>query len=347
MTQPTCGDLFCGCGGAGLGLQQAGFRHLWAYDADAHCVDSFNRNVAPVAVCRNIESVDWAGVPPVDFLWGSPPCQGFSVAGKRAKDDPRNGLVWGFVWAVAVLRPRAFAMENVPGIGQGHWAQFPQWVRGALETLGYKVTVMKLNAADYGVPQIRRRVFWVGARASFVQVPPPTHAEHAWNGLLPWVTVRQALGIPYERPSPRVTCSEGRGVHPSDITNRRGARRAGSITLLVDAPAVGGALTEGWLTAPGHHRSQTEARVGVFKDNDCPSRPVVSGHSRGWVSGQNGRKASGQYRRLTVEECLILQGFPPGFEVAGNQSQRYSQVGNAVPPALGRAIGVEVRKYLV
>jgi len=326
----TSGDLFCGCGGASLGIQEAGFKHLWAYDSDPKAVESFNLNVAPVAICQAIETMNWAEVEPVDFLWGSPPCQGFSTAGRRRKDDPRNFLIWGFVWAVSVLRPKAFAMENVPGIGQGDWAQFPQWVKGALETLGYKVTVMKLNAADYGVPQIRKRVFWVGALSGYPQVPPPTHAKAPWDGLLPWVTVREALGLPIDMPAPRpVLAGNDKGTNPLRIRRVRSenSKANGPIAEVDNTPAP---------TVPGEPMFISEL--------DTPSGVIQSG-----APGHEGKSASTprelrRYRRLTVEECLKLQGFPAGFKVVGNQTEQYRQVGNAVPPAMSFAIAAAVRR---
>ncbi len=358
----TSGDLFCGCGGASLGIQEAELKHLWAFDSDPKAVESFNLNVAPVAICQAIESVNWAELEPVDFLWGSPPCQGFSTAGRRRKDDPRNFLIWGFVWAVSVLRPKAFAMENVPGIGQGDWTQFPQWVKGALETLGYKVTVMKLNAADYGVPQIRKRVFWVGALSGYPQVPPPTHAKAPWDGLLPWVTVREALGIPIDSAAPMRRSNR----NASGECERRFWEQAG---VLLDIPSRPILVGNDKGTNPlriRRVRSENSKANGPIAEVDNTPTPTMPGEpmfinnpantmnadpylvtgKRKRVEGKAVLTSMGErrYRRLTVEECLKLQGFPDGFKVVGNQTEQYRQVGNAVPPAMGRAIAAAVRR---
>ena len=216
MPELTYADVYCGAGGFSLGFLQAGFKHLWGLDSDKVACASYEANIGK-ALCAVAASVDWLSLLKPDVLIGSPPCQGFSVAGKRQKDDPRNALVWGFVWAVAVLRPKAILIENVPGVGQGDWAQFPSIVRMALETLGYNVSVFKLNVADYGVPQIRKRVFWAGMLDGWIQIPPPTHAQggfverenRQWSreksmlGLKPWVTVLSATknwrqGPPYQ-----------------------------------------------------------------------------------------------------------------------------------------------------
>jgi len=142
--RPTFSDVYCGGGGFSLGLKQAGLKHLWGLDNDKAACATYEDNIGKT-ICADAASVDWLTLERPDVLIGSPPCQGFSVAGKRLKDDPRNNLVWGFIWAVAVLRPRAILIENVPGVGQGDWAQFPSIIRMALETLGYKVSVFKLE----------------------------------------------------------------------------------------------------------------------------------------------------------------------------------------------------------
>ena len=134
----TFSDIFCGCGGFSLGFKQAGLTHLWGLDHEKSACASYEANIGK-AICADMASMDWLSLERPDILLGSPPCQGFSVAGKRQKDDPRNVLVWGFVWAVAVLRPKAFLIENVPGMGQGDWVQLPSIIRMALETLGYNV----------------------------------------------------------------------------------------------------------------------------------------------------------------------------------------------------------------
>ena len=384
----TFGDIYCGDGGASLGLVQAGLKPLWGIDSDKAACTTYRANIGK-AICQDAASVDWAILERPDLLWASPPCQGFSVAGKRQKDDPRNFLVWGFVWAVAMLRPRAFLMENVPGVGQGAWAQFPSIVRMALETLGYNVSVFKIDAVDYGVPQHRRRVFWAGMLGGWVKVPPPTHAEGGMMGLKPWVTVREALGIPYDAPSLPVTATEGKGsIYPEK------AARASDCLLLADGLNRGGTRT---LDAPGFSVRGTGTQHGILEK---PSRPVLAGNDKGTnplrmrtqrtatgkahtpvseVEGRPSLTLSGEapsinsphhaidhtgfslkthtkaeqsmggdrlYRRLTVAECLILQGFSPSFRVLGNKTQQYKQVGNAVCPPVAEALARSVLEAL-
>ena len=429
----TFADLFCGCGGLSLGLKHGGLRHLWGLDSDQVACSTYEANIGR-AIHATVASVDWLSLERPDVVVGSPPCQGFSVAGKRQRNDPRNFLVWGFVWAVAVLRPRAFLMENVPGVGQGDWGQFPSIVRMALETLGYNVSVFKLNAADYGVPQIRRRVFWAGCLDGFIQIPLPTHAQGGMMGLKPWVTVREALGIPLN------TQETGFYRHPCDY-NRKALYSFDEIS-----PTVRGVnrpcpdlLWDGYNAkalpdAPCPSIRGTGTQHGIL---DSPSRPVLAGNDKGtnplrmrtqrmatgkahtpesdvegrpsltlWVEApiikgveivspdapspsvraggvydHTGKLGGGHppyllvdkpphaidhtgfslkahtkaeqsmggdrlYRRLTVAECLVLQGFPEGFRVLGSKTQQYRQVGNAVPPPVAKALAHSVLEAL-
>ena len=276
----TFADIFCGAGGFSWGFRDYS-EHLWGLDADPYACATYQANIGR-AIQADVASVDWTAIARPDVLIGAPPCQGFSqlMAARVAPDDPKNGLVWGFVWAVATLRPQAFVMENVLGLSRGTWTEYPLWVKGALETLGYRVTVMKLNAADYGVPQIRRRIFWAGIRGSSpIGIPAATHSSDGIFGTR-WVTVREALGLPVDRPSYTVTATEYKG--------RGGRSRRAS-----DTPGI--------------------------------------------LNGQS---------RLSVEECMTLMGFPRGYVLRGSLYKRYALVGNAVCPAVAKAIAKEVHNAL-
>lgn len=324
---PSLSDVFCGSGGFSLGFVQAGYRHLWGIDADPHACASYEANIGK-AIRARVESVDWASLERPDVLLGSPPCQGYSSAGKRDKNDERNRLVWGFVWAVAVLRPKAFCMENVPGIGQGKWKGYPEIIRMALETMGYKVTVMKLNTADYGVPQLRRRVFWVGALDFQPQIPSPSHAEPpVWDGLKPWVSVREALGLDHDDPAPPVLAGNDKGTNPA---RRLAIRRVRSERSWSNSPAV----------EVSERPAPTLPGEPIFINHDVPGRPMDTSGSLGWV------EASGQFRRLTVAECSKLMGYPDGFVLSGPQTAQYQQAGNGVCPQVARAIAEMLRAGL-
>src|SRR3990172_1674258 len=329
--RPTFSDVYCGGGGFSLGLKQAGLKHLWGLDNDKAACASYEANIGK-AICADAASVDWLKLERPDLLVGSPPCQGFSVAGKRLKDDPRNNLVWGFVWAVAVLRPRALLMENVPGVGQGDWAQFPSIVRMALESLGYNVSVFKLDAADYGVPQTRKRVFWASSLEGWIQIPPPTHANGGMMGLKPWVTVREALGIPIDNPAP----SRRASPNASSESERRFYEQGGIILDCPSRPVLAGndkgtnplrMRTQRTATGKAHTpEPDVEGRPSLTLSGEAPALGLdyPSGTVQGrdqwpWTPLDPSHKSS-PYRRLSVAECLALQGFPPDYKLMGNQT---------------------------
>ena len=170
MVEYTFIDLFSGCGGMSLGFELAGFKSLLAIDSweDALVTYKSNRNIART-LCADIESIDVQALKQdyfdsssVDLIIGGPPCQGFSIAGKRVVDDERNALYKSFVRFVDVFRPKAFVMENVPNILSMANGKIKDAIIEEFSELGYKVECKILLAADYGVPQNRRRAFFVG-----------------------------------------------------------------------------------------------------------------------------------------------------------------------------------------
>jgi len=191
-------SLFSGAGGLDLGMVQAGNTIVWANDIDEDAVATYRRNIGNHIVCGDIRNIDIADIPVCDVVIGGFPCQGFSMANlRRSVDDERNVLYRFFCDVVAAKQPKYFIAENVKGIlslGKG------EVIRMILENfadLGYHVELHKVNMADYGVPQMRQRVVIIGerndvyARLRF-RFPTPTHGQG--DGLLPWVSIREAIG---------------------------------------------------------------------------------------------------------------------------------------------------------
>jgi DNA (cytosine-5)-methyltransferase 1 len=199
MKRPVAIDLFSGAGGLSLGFEQAGFDIVAAVELDPiHCAThSYNfpyckticRDVADLTG-KEIRKLAGLGNKTIDVVFGGAPCQGFSLIGKRALDDPRNGLVCHFVRLVLEINPRHFVFENVKGLTIGKHRKFLEEIISTFEENGYSVVedYQVLNAADYGVPQDRRRLFLLGARKNS-ELPsyPPTRPQNR-------VTVWEALG---------------------------------------------------------------------------------------------------------------------------------------------------------
>ena len=187
-------STFAGCGGSSLGYKWAGFRELLAIDFEPHAVETFRLNFPDVDVWQaDIRQVTSEAVlarcnieqGELDVLDGSPPCQGFSTAGKRVVNDTRNDLAFEFIRLIEGLKPRAFVMENVSGMAKGGMKGRFNQILASLKATGYRVEVRKLNAMYYGVPQSRERIIFIGMRD--VQ-------EIKWPKRQNIITVREAIG---------------------------------------------------------------------------------------------------------------------------------------------------------
>ena len=176
--RPTAIDLFCGAGGMSLGFEQAGFDVLLGVDRDGHHIAVHHRNFphgktlcASLADLHAGDLLDAIGArPEIDLVFGGPPCQGFSHMGLRDAHDPRNTLVDHFARLVAEIQPRAFVMENVPGMRSGATKAVLDRATTLLQGVGYRIAepVRVLDAGDFGVPQKRKRLFLLGVRSDVV-----------------------------------------------------------------------------------------------------------------------------------------------------------------------------------
>ena len=205
--RPTAVDLFCGAGGASLGIERAGYKLAATVDQNTTALDTHAENLGGYTVAHDLADVDLSVLPKraqsPAYVHGSPPCKGFSTANDdRSADDPRNSLVFNFLNWVAELRPDVVTMENVTGM-TNITDHFMDRLEGAFRDAGYAVKWRILNAADYGVPQTRRRVITVGVRDDLEPpsrwFPRPTHAETPTTTLdgrelAEWVTVEEAIG---------------------------------------------------------------------------------------------------------------------------------------------------------
>ncbi|MEZ5706448.1 MAG: DNA cytosine methyltransferase, partial [Burkholderiaceae bacterium] len=242
MPRPIGVDLFAGAGGLSLGFEAAGFDVVAAVEIDPiHCAAHKFNFPQTTTICKSVVEVSGdeirkragIGKKEIDVLFGGAPCQGFSLIGKRALDDPRNQLVHHFVRLVKELRPKHFVFENVKGLTVGTHRRFLQEIVDAFQEAGYELQLpyKVLNAADFGVPQSRQRLFLMGTRKGLKK---PVYPEPINR-----VTVKQAIGdLPvaeefpelmhrdwvkakFGRPSPYAAVLRGKATDPNDFAYPR------------------------------------------------------------------------------------------------------------------------------
>jgi len=190
MNKPTVVSTFAGCGGSSLGYRFAGFTELLATDWDKNSVETLKNNFPDTHIIQEDitkltpeKIMEITGLKPGELtvLDGSPPCQGFSIAGARQIKDPRNALFNAYIKLLNGLKPKAFVMENVPGMVMGKMKGVFNTIVEELKKTDYEVSIQICNSADYGVPQSRRRLFFVGIRKDFGKkfvFPTPTTPNH-------------------------------------------------------------------------------------------------------------------------------------------------------------------------
>jgi len=337
---PTFLDLFSGAGGLSVGLEDAGWVGLAGIDHWSDAVDTYNANLSHPGHCvdiRELRPKDLARLcsDRPDWIVGGPPCQGYSTVGRRDPTDMRNKLFLEFRRIVKALKPEGFLIENVLGLKD---MSFEAEVKREFESLGYAVEFLVLTAAEHGVPQLRRRVVFVGHRdgARFIG-PSRTHVPEDY------VTVLDAIGD-----LPRLAPGESATRYTSDpFTPYQKALRDGCHVLTSHVAAK-------------HPRHLIEAISHIPDGGNRrdipphlqPSSGFHNSYSRlaSWLPAvavtQNMSKPSAtrcihpfQHRGLTSREGARLQSFPDRFTFLHGQVSQRLQIANAVPPVLGRALG--------
>lgn len=376
-------DLFCGAGGLSQGFRDAGYDVPFALDFDADSVATYRANHPETHVeLASIVNFDPARITeivdgPIDVVLGGPSCQSFSTAGRKSgwvsEDDERNDLWEHMFGIVEHVRPRAFLMENVPGMVLWRDGAFGDKILKRFRSIGYKVTKDILLAADWGVPQRRRRLFIVGVRdGEAFDFPEPTHlggwrrdtlklweARRRERGLLEHVTVADALsGLPQvvaDTSTARYTAAP-RATSPFARYIRRGSRvvrdhdvqALGAETLdLIDQIPAGGT----WRDIPPHklpdryrgmRRTDSTNLLGRL-DWALPSYTVTTQFNNvttGCVTHP------GENRTLSVREGARLQTFPDTYRFVGSLQSRCRQIGNAVPPLLAHVLAYRLAVHL-
>ena len=340
-TKFTCIDSFCGAGGLGLGLKQAGYNILLSFDIDQICIDTINANKkyfghpaesADISDMLNGELLKICNLERGELflLAGGPPCQGFSIQRRGSDIDKRNELVLKYGKLIEELYPMYFVMENVTGIAGKRGKTILQQLIEDVEKIGYTVHIKLLDAQDYGVPQRRKRYFIVGERKDLgehYEYPHPLDYRR---------TVRDVIG---DLPSP-----PDDGTDYPDISLHRRDRLSPLNLKRMKS------LKEG----QGRDDLPMELRADCHKIDSSvigfrnvygrmiwdDVAPTITARFDSFTRGQFGHPV--QNRSISLREGALLQCFPMDFVFTGNKVDIARQIGNAVPPLLAKQIGKSI-----
>lgn len=337
-------DLFCGCGGLSHGFIEADYEVVAGIDhwQDALDTFAFNHtasnaikadlfNISPEQISQQIETNN------IDVIIGGPPCQGFSIAGKRLIDDERNQLYKSFVNFVAYFKPKAFIMENVPNIiSMGKGAVKDEIIED-FTRLGYTVTYKVLLASEYGVPQNRRRAFFVGLKnGQTFDFPLPTiqdfvTCEQAISDL-PDETIDDGENYPVEAQSDYQRLMR---MNSTVLNNHQATIHTPKTVEIIAQVPDGGNYKD----LPEHLRETRKVNIAWTRFNSQkPSFTIDTGHRHHFHYRFN--------RVPTVRESARLQSFPDSFIFLKGKTSQYKQVGNAVPPLLAQVLAEKLKGYL-
>lgn len=349
-------DLFCGCGGLSYGFEQAGFKTILGIDHDAAAIETFKKNhphaktiLADIRNISNEEILSNLNEQKVDVVVGGPPCQGLSLSGPRRFEDPRNQLYLSFIRITNLLKPKYVLIENVPGIASLFKGTIKDEIIKSLEDIGYIVNYKILLASEYGVPQNRRRVFFVGhLKGLKFNFPIPTHSSTKDHFYEKMVTTPEAISdLPLLQDTlgeecqdyPEVTLTPYQELmrEGSDyIYNHIAANHSKRVKETIKLVPPG----KNYKSLPPELRESRKFNVAWTRfPDDAPSPTIDTGHRHHFHYLAD--------RVPTVRESARLQSFPDKFIFLGNKTEQFRQVGNAVPPLLAKAIGYEIYKQLL
>ena len=342
-------DLFSGAGGLSYGFQEAGFRVLLGIDNDQKALETFERNhKGAKSICGDITQVTYEkdikpliGDNEIDVIIGGPPCQGMSLSGPRRFDDPRNRLYLSYIRLVDEIKPKMFVIENVPGLVGLFEGKIKDSIIEKFCGLGYDVQYKILCASDYGVPQNRKRVVFVGKRADVKEEfrYPEAQGEivtcrMALDDLPPLTEELGDEEMEYAAPAQNEYQAEMR-KHSDKVRNHVAANHSDKVKKIISMVPAGG----NYKSLPEEYRHTRNFHVAWTRfPDDSPAPTIDTGHRHHFHYKYN--------RVPTVRECARIQSFPDDFIFLGNKTQQFRQVGNAVPPLMAKAIAEQVIKTL-
>jgi len=370
-------DLFCGAGGMSLGFELAGYAIGLGVDQDPLACQTHAYNFGGHTVCVDLHEISDPlaflsehSIKRVDVIIGGPPCQGFSRVGRGKlrtlnqiyTQDNRNQLYQQYIRFIAAIRPLYFVMENVPDMGKylDGEQRLVDKIRSEFDSLGYLTDARVLCAADYGVPQLRKRLFLIGNRLGKpVTLPEPTHGP---GRVYPYVTVWQAISdLPIVEINHRQ--DEITYVPRNALNEYQSAMRQSSNGILYNHQTRWHNAQDleafTWMPEGGKYKDLPAQfkryRDDIFKDK---YRKLIRNQPSWTVEAHIG-KDSYRYiypsipagpeppRTISVREAARLQSFPDNFRFIGPFTKQFYQLGNAVPPLLAMAIAEQLKPFVI
>ncbi|MCW01543.1 DNA cytosine methyltransferase [Listeria monocytogenes] len=349
-------DLFSGAGGLSQGFVQAGFNVLAGIDFDDAALRTYEHNIKDAKALKedlfdekkSIKNIE-KGIngKRVDVIIAGPPCQGFSLTGSRDINDSRNKLYVAVVHAVKHFKPKAFLIENVPGMATLYNGAIKNQIINTFEDMGYAVSVTDkpLLAADYGVPQMRKRMFFVGFKKDlgygYFKFPKAFLDINNYIGTADAISdlpsLEESLGqdvVPYTGDA-NSKYQKLMRKNNQFIYNHVGTKHTDEVKWVISQVPEGGNYKD-LPKGVGESRKFNEAWTRYHSKK--PSKTIDTGHRNHFHYKWN--------RVPTVRENARLQSFPDYFRFLGTKTQQNKQVGNAVPPLLAQAIGDEMLTHL-
>lgn len=334
-------DLFCGAGGFSYGFENAGYKVAMGLDLWQDAIDTYNINhKTNNGVCKNIydfsneDIINFAKKNNVTGIIGGPPCQGFSMVGTRNEEDKRNSLYLQYVRFVELIKPEFFILENVKGLLTLKNGYFKEDIIKRFSELGYNVKFKILKASDYGVPQARERVFFVGLKQDIFDdkfFEYPEKLEHI-------VTTKEALS---DLPSldnnenekiyktiPMNSYQELMRKNSNELVNNEITNHTEQTKQIISMIPDGGNIKD---LPEEYYKVRNYNAAFKRMDSNKPAGTIDCGHRNYFHYKEN--------RIPTVRESARIQSFPDNFKFLGSKTSQYTQVGNAVPPLLAQAMG--------
>jgi len=337
-------DLFCGAGGLSLGFERAGFNVVKAIDIDQHAINTYNFNrkdkVAEVLDISKFDSSHIDKLGEIDGIIGGPPCQGFSTAGQRIIDDDRNKLYREYFRILSQIKPKFFVIENVTGILNFAKGLVKDDIIKRADKLGYKIYYTTIDTSEYGIPQIRKRVIFVGISKHIMK------EDYVFpEGKQLPISVLDAIG---DLPSLDNGEDNTKYVHPAktayqkmirdgmtELHNHVLSKHSEDTKKTIAIVPEGGSIMD----VPEELRGGRNYHALLRKmDRNKPSLCIDTGH-RTYFHYEEKRIPS-------TREVARLQSFPDSFIFTGPRNDQQKQVGNAVPPILAEIIAKSIKEYL-